>query len=61
MKFAPLRGLRARPLWQLTRARVVEFLREPEALFWVFIFPVLLAVALGVAFRNQPPAPVPVG
>jgi ABC-type multidrug transport system permease subunit len=61
VKFAPLRGLRARPLWQLTRARVVEFLREPEALFWVFIFPVLLAVALGVAFRNQPPAPVPVG
>lgn len=61
MTAAPLRGLRARPLWQLTRARVVEFLREPEALFWVFIFPVLLAVALGVAFRNQPPTPVPVG
>ncbi len=57
----PFRGLRAAPLVQLTRARVVEFLREPEALFWVFIFPVLLAVALGVAFRNQPPAPVPVG
>jgi ABC-type multidrug transport system permease subunit len=32
-----------------------EFLREPEAVFWVFIFPVLLAFALGVAFRNRPP------
>jgi len=57
----PFRGWRAAPLVQLTRARVVEFLREPEALFWVFIFPVLLTIALGVAFRNQPPEPVPVG
>jgi len=53
----PFRGFRALPLVQLTRARVVEFLREPEAIFWVFLFPVLLAVALGVAFRNQPPEP----
>jgi ABC-type multidrug transport system permease subunit len=51
------RGWRAMPLVQLTRARVVEFLREPEAIFWVFLFPVLLAVALGVAFRSQPPEP----
>jgi ABC-type multidrug transport system permease subunit len=56
----PFRGWRAAPLVQLTRARVVEFLREPEAIFWVFMFPVLLAVALGVAFRHQPPAPAPV-
>lgn len=41
-------------LLELTRARVVEFLREPEALFWVFIFPVLLALALGIAFRSKP-------
>jgi ABC transporter DrrB family efflux protein len=39
-------------LKELTRARIVEFLREPEAIFWVFIFPVLLAVALGIAFRE---------
>jgi ABC-type multidrug transport system permease subunit len=39
---------------ELTRARLVEFLREPEAVFWVFIFPVLLAVALGIAFRTKP-------
>jgi ABC-type multidrug transport system permease subunit len=52
---------RLRPLWVLTRTRVREFLREPEAIFWVFFFPVLLAVALGLAFRNQPPAPALVG
>ncbi len=49
------------PLYQLTRARVAEFLREPEVAFWVFLFPVLLAVALGIAFRSQPPSPLPVG
>ena len=48
------------PLMQLTAARVREFLREPEAVFWVFVFPILLAVALGIAFRSQPPAPAPV-
>ncbi len=42
-------------LWQLTLARLREFYREPGAVFWVFGFPVLLAVGLGIAFRNQPP------
>jgi ABC-2 type transport system permease protein len=42
------------PLAQLTLVRFREFIREPEALFWVFIFPILLAGGLGVAFRNQP-------
>ena len=40
-------------LWQLTRWRMMGFLREPEAVFWVFAFPVLMALALGIAFRNQ--------
>ncbi|UCC84313.1 MAG: ABC transporter permease [Gemmatimonadota bacterium] len=44
----------SRPLWELTRARILEFIREPEAIFWVFIFPVLLALGLGIAFRNRP-------
>jgi ABC-type multidrug transport system permease subunit len=39
---------------QLTLVRVREFLREPEALFWVFIFPVLLTAGLGLAFRSKP-------
>jgi len=43
-----------RPLAQLTLVRFREFVREPEALFWVFIFPVLLAAGLGIAFRNRP-------
>ncbi len=46
------------PLIELTLARMREFLREPEALFWVFVFPVLLAFALGIAFRNTTPEPV---
>jgi len=41
-------------LYQLTSARFRLFLREPEALFWVFIFPILLAIGLGIAFRNRP-------
>jgi ABC-type polysaccharide/polyol phosphate export permease len=42
-------------LVQLTRVRYREFFREPEAVFWVFIFPVLLAAGLGIAFRNRAP------
>jgi ABC-type multidrug transport system permease subunit len=45
---------------ELTIARVLEFVREPEAIFWVFVFPVLLAGVLGLAFRSRPPEPVPV-
>lgn len=43
------------PLLQLTLARIREFVREPEAVFWVFVFPVLLAIALGIAFRSTGP------
>lgn len=42
------------PLCQLTLARIREFIREPAAIFWVYGFPLLLAIALGVAFRNRP-------
>jgi ABC-2 type transport system permease protein len=42
------------PLWHLIRARVLEFLRQPEAIFWSYGFPVLMVLALGVAFRNKP-------
>jgi len=43
-----------RPLRELTLARVREFLREPEAVFWTYGFPLMLAVGLGIAFRDQP-------
>jgi ABC-2 type transport system permease protein len=49
------------PLVELTTARIKEFLREPEAVFWVFAFPVLMALALGVAFRTTKPAEVNAG
>ena len=39
---------------QLSLVRFREFIREPEALFWVFIFPVLLTAGLGLAFRSTP-------
>jgi len=52
---------RPHPLAALTRTRLLEFVREPEALFWVFLFPVLMALVLGFAFRDHPPDPVPVG
>jgi ABC-2 type transport system permease protein len=42
------------PLMELTLARIKETVREPEVLFWIFIFPILLAVALGIAFREKP-------
>jgi ABC-type multidrug transport system permease subunit len=42
------------PLWQLTLARFREFYREPAALFWVYGFPLILAFALGLAFRERP-------
>ena len=38
------------PLVQLTLARVREFMREPEALFWTFLFPILITLALAMAF-----------
>jgi ABC-2 type transport system permease protein len=48
-------------LYQLTMIRFRLFLREPEAIFWIFIFPILLAVGLGLAFRNRPPDVLQVG
>jgi ABC-type multidrug transport system permease subunit len=42
------------PLRELTLARIREFLREPEAVFWTYGFPLMLAVGLGIAFRDRP-------
>src|SRR5215212_3871869 len=48
------------PLVELTLARIRELTREPEALFWVFVFPILLTAILGLAFRSRPPEALPV-
>lgn len=46
------------PLLYLIDARIREFFREPEVIFWVYGFPLILAVTLGWAFASvTPPAP----
>jgi len=47
--------IRISPFLKLLDARLREALREPEVIFWVFGFPILLALGLGIAFRNKPP------
>jgi ABC-2 type transport system permease protein len=44
----------------LLMARMLELKREPEVVFWVFAFPLLLALGLGIAFRNKPEESIPV-
>ncbi len=34
--------------------RLLELKREPEIVFWVFGFPLLLSLGLGIAFREKP-------
>jgi len=53
--------MREHPLVQLTLAQLRGFYREPEAVFWVFGFPILLAFALGIAFRSRGPEALQVG
>jgi len=48
---------RGRAFLALCVARFRETYREPEVLFWAFVFPVLLAAALAVAFRDRGPEP----
>ncbi len=57
----PRGGRRKSALGALIKARVILFLREPAVLFWVFAFPAILAVVLGIAFRDRPPEPPRVG
>ncbi len=61
MKTETRRSFIDRPLVQLTLVRFREFRREPEAVFWVFVFPILLAAGLGIAFRNKPAEVLKIG
>jgi ABC transporter DrrB family efflux protein len=45
----------------LTLSRFREFVREPEAVFWVFAFPVIMTCALGIAFRSRASEPIIAG
>lgn len=42
-------------LFELYVARLREFYRQPARIFWVYGFPMLLAIGLGVAFKSRPP------
>lgn len=37
---------------QIVLTRIREFYRRPTAIFWVYVFPILMAIVLGVAFSN---------
>ncbi|MDR0787328.1 MAG: ABC transporter permease [Gemmatimonadota bacterium] len=51
-----------RAIRELALMRVRTFLREPEAFFWTFGFPILMTIGLGLAFREEAaPAPVLIG
>ncbi len=51
---------RSHPLLSLIGARLREFWREPEAVFWVYGFPLIMAVGLGIAFWERKPEPAQV-
>jgi ABC-2 type transport system permease protein len=55
------RGGAHHPIVELTLTRVREFLREPEALFWTFVFPIVMSLVMAMAFPSRGEQPVPVG
>lgn len=56
----PIQYRMKHPLFQLFLSRMREFYREPHALFWVYGFPLILAVGLGLAFSDREPEPLQV-
>jgi ABC-type multidrug transport system permease subunit len=50
--------MQSSPLFQLYLVRLRDFYRQPARVFWVYGFPTLLAIVLGFAFQNRPPAPI---
>lgn len=41
------------PMLQLVLANLKAFLREPEAIFWTYGFPLLMVIGLGIAFSSS--------
>lgn len=52
---------RRSPVYHLTLMRLRELWRQPATMFWVFGFPIVLAIALGAAFSERGPAPIVIG
>jgi len=42
------------PLWQLTISRMRVSTASPPPFFWVYGFPLVMALSLGTAFRENP-------
>jgi ABC-2 type transport system permease protein len=55
------RGGAHHPIVELTMTRLREFVREPEALFWTFVFPIVMTLVMAMAFPSRGARPVPVG
>jgi ABC-2 type transport system permease protein len=55
------RGGAHHPIVELTLMRLREFVREPEALFWTFVFPIVMSLVMAMAFPSRGARPVPVG
>lgn len=54
------RGGAHHPIVEMTLARLREFVREPEALFWTFVFPIVMSLVMAMAFPSRTDQPVPV-
>jgi ABC-2 type transport system permease protein len=52
------RGGASHPLVELSKARLREFVREPEAIFWAVVFPIIMSLTLAVAFPGRAAQPV---
>lgn len=55
LEVAPRENGRWAGYWHLVVAGFKALKREPEVIFWVFVFPVFMAAGLGIATRNRPP------
>lgn len=53
--------MRSRVLRSIAAATLREFMRTPEALFWTYGFPLVMAIVLGLAFHEKQPDPVRIG
>ena len=51
---------RSTPLRELYFSRLREFYRQPARIFWVYGFPTVVAVVLGLAFQSRPPESIQV-
>jgi ABC-type multidrug transport system permease subunit len=49
-----MNSITSHPIFVIMVTRLKEFIRRPEAVFWVYFFPIIMVVVMGIAFRNKP-------